>query len=106
HRLEQGLDVADLREVVENDRARHEERRRDDGEGLVLVPRRPERALDGMPALDAEPIAGRRLDEEWHGVYATRRSRSRPSTTSRPPSGRAAPPPAARPGVAAGQGLD
>src|SRR5262249_39649842 len=58
--LEQGLDVANLREVVEDDRPRHEERRGDDGEGLVLVPSGPERALDGTApsTLSRSPLGG------------------------------------------------
>ena len=66
HGFQQCLDVADPGQVLENDGSRHEERGGDDGERLVLVAGRPDRALDGTPAFHRELIAGKRLDEHGH----------------------------------------
>ena len=66
HGFQERLDVTDAGQVVEDDRPGHEERCRDDREGLVLVPGRPDRALNRAPTFHRELVAGKRLDEYRH----------------------------------------
>ncbi len=67
HGFQQCLDVPDPGQVLEDDRARHEQRGGDDGQRLVLVAGGPDLPLDGPSAFDRELIAGNRLDEYGHG---------------------------------------
>ena len=56
--FEQRGHVADARDVVDDDLPPHEQAGREDGQGLVLVAGRRDRAPQGMAALHQESIAG------------------------------------------------